>query len=349
MSRTVKRGILNQTHDRVFDAVVVDVVRDRCSVRLAGNGQVLRGLRYSGGPLEAGDKCKVSYASGSPIVMGMGRGSTITVKRNPARTRLARPDYSGGQLGTAVAAHGHPEIRIVSSDGSMQFYDATADGLAEAEAAQVSGDLIVIPETTTITFATFTLAANVDLAGADRFSSILAGKVVLSNDTTLRNLTVTLTGSTAGDVVAIEMTGSNLALILNCDIFAENTGAGNAYAIAIKGDATSRVVPRDCYLRATADLGDARIFYSAVANNDAEVDYSTFDNTGRLDDVPDAGWKIAAGLTARVHCCGWHDGYTPDEGEVFYRAGDRAALDQAGGESGTVSPSVRVYMNQTFM
>lgn len=323
----VKRGVLDQSHDRVLDGQVIDVVRDRCSVRLSGNGQVLRGLRYSGGPLSAGDRCLVSYQSGRPVVQAMGRSAGSTAARNPARAKLVVADITRSQLGGAgggyVPNHTHTEIELHSASGVL-FFSPDAAGLAGAGAAQQSGDTILIPATTDITFTSLTLLPNVTLAGANRFTSILRGQVIGDDGCELNSLTLILMGSQPTRLTAVKMVGDTGLIANNVHVRAINA-AGPASCIEVDGGAEAWVSAGSSYLRANAPAGQAAdVFYAASPCLGANAEFSTLANADDLSEAPDGSWSAASGLDLHVYKVFWHDGYQPGP-NVFYRAGDRSA------------------------
>lgn len=57
----------------VFSAIITDIMNDRVSVRLAGNGQLMRNLPIVGGPVALGDDVFVDFSSTPPTVSAKGK------------------------------------------------------------------------------------------------------------------------------------------------------------------------------------------------------------------------------------------------------------------------------------
>ncbi len=122
MSGQVKRLVSEASKQRVLRAQVIDVVRDRCSVRLADNGQVLRGLLYAGGPVTLGQVVFVDFSSRPPIVQAMGQPKDDVVERKAAKVKTVTREFPssnlGGDGGGYVAEHDHSLDDLSDVDAS---------------------------------------------------------------------------------------------------------------------------------------------------------------------------------------------------------------------------------------
>lgn len=275
MSR-LQRGILNTTHDRVLDATVIDVVRDRCSVRLTENGQALHGLKYSGGPLTAGDRCKVTYASGAPMALGMGRSSASEIQRRPVRTRMVIPDYRPSDLGGwVVPPHTHggsgggdlvPSIVLFKfATLEYAYFDATEDGLIAAVDESTTFDSIGLPEVDIYLTARLTFKANTDIYGKSPWATRLYGPIGLGDGGGIYNMSVWNFGTdNANPIITVVGPPNTGAKIWNCSIRADNDGSGGT--VCVQNQGTAWVGCDETYFRSVSAGGDAIIFQNSVVS-----------------------------------------------------------------------------------
>jgi len=103
--------VLRLPQGKRFKATVIDVVGSRCAVRLAQNGQVLRGIPYSGGDVAVGSQVNVDYTSGSPAALVVAEGYTAPASRSPIRQRGVESDAPPSNIGF-VDEHEHVEADI---------------------------------------------------------------------------------------------------------------------------------------------------------------------------------------------------------------------------------------------
>jgi len=152
MKRSVRGKATDLSRERLLPATVIDVVKDRCAVRLSGNGKIMRGLRYSGGPVEVGSQVVVSYSTGSPIVLAMGRTIAAEQVRKPIVRRPPMSDRPAGEIGGGgggfVAEHlldDHVDVNAPApSDRQALIWD---DGASEWTAADVALSFLDLPDT----------------------------------------------------------------------------------------------------------------------------------------------------------------------------------------------------------
>ena len=70
--------ITKLSKQKMIPAIVVDVLGDRCSIRLSKNGKLLTNLRYFGVPPVVGDSVYVDYRTGTPMVYTSGTTAVAT-------------------------------------------------------------------------------------------------------------------------------------------------------------------------------------------------------------------------------------------------------------------------------
>lgn len=132
MTRDLRGSFLDVARGRMLPGVVIDVVRNRCSVRLSGNGAVLRGVRFIGGPVSAGEEVVVSFESGMPVAMARGPEPTTTTTKKTVRGRTVARD-NGGAGGGIRPEHTHALDDLSDVDasspaeGQILAYDAPSE------------------------------------------------------------------------------------------------------------------------------------------------------------------------------------------------------------------------------
>lgn len=120
-TRDLKRAVTDLAKNRVLYGTVIDVVGHRCSVQLGGNGRVLRGIPYSGGPASAGDSAIVSYETGRPVAHLTGRTlASSTPSTKPIRSRAVVTDLSQSQLGGGLGQT-EGQFLVIGTDDEVQF------------------------------------------------------------------------------------------------------------------------------------------------------------------------------------------------------------------------------------
>lgn len=119
LSRKLKN---NAKRGSYVKATVVDVNGNEASVRLAGNGALLKSLRVSGGPVTIDQEVEVSYATVPPIIIASSP-TNITVQRTNEMIDTARIPL--------IVSHATTEIKIyhngiyVASTTALNFVDGT--------------------------------------------------------------------------------------------------------------------------------------------------------------------------------------------------------------------------------
>lgn len=98
MGSKLRHTIGKLSKSKQIEAIVIDVVGDRISVRLSTNGKVLYGIPFSGGPVSPGKKVFVDYASGQPKAHCPGEATDIPVQSKPS-SRPVRTDFPQSEIG----------------------------------------------------------------------------------------------------------------------------------------------------------------------------------------------------------------------------------------------------------
>lgn len=204
-------------------ALVVDVFYNKASVRLSGNGSLIRRLSVIGGPVKKGDTVRVDFTTPEPTVVAIGDvGLTL------ADVKAAEKDM--GWLGLTTIT-----ICLFSGGALRNMYPSVADGLATAILDSVDGDLILLPDVD-IT-GDFAILPGTNLVGMSSRESIIRGTVTIEPGCLLESLTVLKqenSGSTISAVVVKETIASDeLSRIKNCEIMCYSCGAGTAQGVFI--------------------------------------------------------------------------------------------------------------------
>lgn len=239
--------------------------------------------------------------------------------------------YSASGTGGGSSSGG---IVRYPASGAAVVYEANSAGLASALADLTSGDLVSLPRGTYTGDYTADCAATI--IGASPYSTMIVGTVTCNAGTggvvTLENLNVTNTESGTTVSVAVEV-ASGSARIVNCEIYAIQTGTANSFTIHL-ADATSCTIGWT-YFRATAANSGviARIIStSGTPSKPATFFECIFTSSPTITDAADANWEISNGMTAYLYACSWHNGYTP--ATVDYLEGDRSPIDHVHTGSG---------------
>lgn len=131
-------------------------------------------------------------------------------------------------------------ILYTSAGVVLMEYEVSLTGLTDALAAAVATNIVEIP--ICMITGDAEVPAGVKLMGVSRLSSIIIGTVTLNDGSTLENLTVSLTGSDAGEIVGVygPDIGYNIvdplilavAYMYNVTVSVENN-IGPAYALQL--------------------------------------------------------------------------------------------------------------------
>jgi hypothetical protein len=136
MKATLDRKIRSLTHEKnQIPAVVVDVVGNRASVRLVGNGSLAHNLEILGGPIVKGQQVMVDYSGKRPVVNAVGKEYATIQQMLAILARMQK-----ASAGT-TAPFGWM-INRFSGGVLAQVYDPDSTGLEDALTDASAGDLI---------------------------------------------------------------------------------------------------------------------------------------------------------------------------------------------------------------
>ena len=211
-----RKRVRDSAKDYSLAAIVVDAVGSRCSVRLAQNGQLMTGLRYSGVKPAPGKKVQVDFISGTPIVLtGAGQEAAPEPQPIPASTvnseQPPKPDYTG----MILRYHGGT---------LMEAYPGDEDGMQEALDDCIPDDVIVLPAIE-LTM-DVVMPDEITIKGESKETSFIYGMVSLGSNCKLTLVTIINSNTDDdADVVALANEGTNGQSVVSfCNIHASNCG-----------------------------------------------------------------------------------------------------------------------------
>jgi len=116
--------------------------------------------------------------------------------------------------------------------GVVSPYNANYSGLSDAISAAASGDVIFFPNVTIA--GNITVPDGVSIVGISREQSILDGQVTIGDDSSIENMSIITSGSTAGTIKGIASVASKTFYVYDCNIEITQNGPGSAYALSIE-------------------------------------------------------------------------------------------------------------------
>lgn len=244
VKQTVIRG-------RSLPAIVVDYLLGKATVKLSYNGALMRGLQVVGGPVDPGQYVQVDFTTPTPTVVAIAKEwvsaddlanalNSVTSKNLTADTVITITLFSGGQ--------------------AKEMYPSDGEGLQTALSDAGIGDVIYLPDVEV--FGTFTVPADVTMVGLSSRQSIIRGKVLLNNNSTLENLCVMNGEYTLGIVYGVDSLADSqdeAAIIRDCEIHGYNCAEGTGYAVVVETDCYIYIEKSVCI--ADSALGTAYTFY----------------------------------------------------------------------------------------
>ena len=198
---------------------------------------------------------------------------------------------SGGQPGSSVPAAGSlgNKILLFRADASALIeYDPTDAGLTTALAAAVSGDTVWLPSMTIS--GNHTVAAGIQVQAIQRRAAILTGQVTLSAGSSLQGLTITRTANDASTLIGVVGPSTGTAYIYDCNIAANQAGAGTGYALSAQTGGT--LIHYFCVLSAQSAGADSNPLNRSATTYAAGAEISTGAIT-----VTDSGGATIGSLT----------------------------------------------------
>lgn len=223
----------NSKAGALIPAIVIDVFYGRASVKLSGNGALIRNLAVVGGPVLAGQAVQVDFTTPEPTVVALGQES------------LSMDDIVALLKGLAVPGQTDLfswQILTFSQGVLTGIYTADPIGLANACSDATDGVIFLPPCEIA---GDFVLAGNATMVGMDRDKCIISGTIMAYGG--LCSLSVINSENSEEDVYALR-TNPNIVEVSYRDIlvYATNSGGGQAHAVRLEGSKIQRFI--DCQI-----------------------------------------------------------------------------------------------------
>jgi hypothetical protein len=305
MKATLDRKIRSLTHEKnQIPAVVVDVVGNRASVRLVGNGSLAHNLEILGGPIVKGQQVMVDYSGKRPVVNAVGKEYATIQQMLAILARMQK-----ASAGT-TAPFGWM-INRFSGGVLAQVYDPDSTGLEDALTDASAGDLIYCPNASIS--GDVVIPIGVSVIGMGRNCEIL-GKVTLSEQTSLYNMKIRKQASDSSDITALEGPETGDAWVIDCEIHAYQCGDGSALAVHMNGSGTffvreSLIIADSRYgtgVAAKQESGGLRIEHSEVYGKTADFEgevsvYSITEGYSQITCIDPVVWAMPTLATNDVY------------------------------------------------
>lgn len=116
---TLKGKIVGLSKQKKVPAIIIDVLNDRCSVRLSGRGKILKNLTYAGPQPTVGQNVYVDYQTGTPVVItsssNENNASTITATSRPIPVASKAPVSSAPPEKPTSHVHSLTDLSVVEA------------------------------------------------------------------------------------------------------------------------------------------------------------------------------------------------------------------------------------------
>lgn len=194
-------------------------------------------------------------------------------------------------IGQAVGLGGDTILLFNSGGQPVAEYAATSAGLDAASAAAVAGNVIHLPAMAIS--GDHTLTAGVHYVGLGRKATILTGQITGVDGAVLDHLSVTRAANDATTLVALLGPASGTMYALDCDLVANQAGAGTGYAVC---EQAGTVVCRYCVISAQSGGVDSNPFSAArLIETSLTAGVKVLDLwNGASNDAPPADWETTA-------------------------------------------------------
>ena len=266
MAKPLSRVIKTSTKSGIsVPATVVDVFYGKASVKLSGNGALMRRLDIVGGPISVGQKVRVDFTTPEPTVVAVGQeGLTIEDMEDWLRRNK---DMAWGSSGLTQIT-----ISLYHNGALYSMYESSVTGLEQAIADSLAGDAIWLPEVDLE--GDFTLSPETDLVGISSRQSIIRGKIYQDAGCTLENLTVLKASNSGSDVEAVELVSPSVdcdypSKIKGCEIYGFQCGTGSATGILLSS-AAARLVVENSTIEGDSKSGSGYTF-SGIGGSECTV------------------------------------------------------------------------------
>jgi hypothetical protein len=230
MAKPLSRVIKTSTKSGIsVPATVVDLFYGRASVKLSGNGALMRRLEIIGGPVSVGQKVRVDFTTPEPTVVAVGQeGLTVQDMEDWLRRNQ---DMAWGSAGLTQIT-----ISLYHDGALYSMYESSSSGLGQAITDSLAGDAIWLPEVDLE--GDFSLIANTALVGISSMKSIIRGTVYIDANCSLENLSVIKQENSASLIKAVSATVTESpapdivkAKIKGCEIMGFQCGTGEVNTI----------------------------------------------------------------------------------------------------------------------
>lgn len=137
------------------------------------------------------------------------------------------------------------------------FYPKTAAGLTAALAAATATQEVRINGPCTLT-GNFTIPAGVELRANPLYLTTIVGTISTGANSYMENLTIAAVANDANALYGVTGPATGSAYLVNCNISAIQSGAGNAYAVgAVNGSGigNGNIYAENCYLSGSSVSG----------------------------------------------------------------------------------------------
>lgn len=246
-----RKRVRDTAKDYSLAAIVVDAVGSRCSVRLAQNGQLMTGLKYSGVKPEPGKKVQVDFISGTPIVltgaaMPAAEPEAKPIPPAPVNSEQVDPDYSG--------------ILRYHSGEIVAAYPANEEGLQDALDDCIDDDLIVLP-VIQLTM-DVVMPDNITIRGDSRETSFIYGHLTMGQSCKVTKVSLINAGNSFEQLIALTGSELRLGVVSDCDVLASNCGAGGAIGVySPNSGGTTRI--SNCFVSGEGITGAYSVYQTA--------------------------------------------------------------------------------------
>ena len=121
MPPKIASSVVKLAKGKIIPAIVIDVVRDLCSVRLSTRGSVLHGISYVGAPPRIGQRVYVDHKSGRPIV----QGSSLEIQNdvNTLTQRMSTIEGSVSGVPPSAATDTKQQVSGVTFESGVDSYE----------------------------------------------------------------------------------------------------------------------------------------------------------------------------------------------------------------------------------
>lgn len=100
--KSLKDNLAGLSKNKLIRATVLEVLGNRVTVRLVGNGKKLFGIPFVGGPVSVGKVVYVNYGSGSPVAECRGESTSFQASAPSSQRPVVRTEFPQSEIGGAT-------------------------------------------------------------------------------------------------------------------------------------------------------------------------------------------------------------------------------------------------------